>query len=129
MSTIRDDRRYSREHEWVLPLDTTGQLRVGITDHAQDQLGDVVFVDLPKVGTDVATAEPVGAVESVKTVSDIYSPVAGKIVSVNTALAMSPELINKSPYDEGWIFEIEVADPAEVEGLLDARAYAELTAE
>ena len=129
MSTIREDRRYSKEHEWILPLDAAGQFRVGITDHAQDQLGDVVFVDLPEAGRELVAEEPVGAVESVKTVSDVYSPLAGRVTRVNAALTDRPELVNSSPYDEGWIYEIEAANPAAANELLDAGAYAELIAE
>lgn len=129
MSAIREDRRYSKEHEWILPLAAEGQFRVGITDHAQDQLGDVVFVELPTVGNEIAAMEPVGVVESVKTVSDVYSPLAGKITRVNTALNAQPELVNQSPYDEGWIYEIQAAQPSAVDELLDAAGYRELIAE
>ena len=116
---VPDDLRYSSDHEWVRADD--GRLRVGITDYAQDALGDVVFVDLPDVGTSVAAGESVAEVESTKSVSDIYAPVGGTIVDVNTDLADAPERLNDDPYGEGWIFTIEPAGDAP--DLLDADAY------
>ncbi len=118
---IPDDLRYSSDHEWVRLED--GKARVGITDYAQDALGDVVFVDLPEVGATVAAGDSISEVESTKSVSDIYAPVAGTIAEVNTDLGDNPERLNEDPYGEGWIFMIEVADAAAVDALLDAAAY------
>ncbi|MBU6495919.1 MAG: glycine cleavage system protein GcvH [Acidobacteria bacterium] len=117
--------RYSSDHEWIT-LDST-TVRVGITDYAQDALGDVVYVDLPSVGAAVTAGGSLGEVESTKSVSEIYAPVAGTVSAVNDALSSSPDLINSDPYGEGWICEITLADGASLEGLLDAAAYAELT--
>ena len=118
---IPDDLRYSSDHEWVRLED--GRARVGITDYAQDALGDVVFVDLPDVGAAVTAGESISEVESTKSVSDIYAPVAGTIAEVNADLADAPERLNEDPYGEGWIFVVTVDDVAQVEGLLDAAAY------
>jgi glycine cleavage system H protein len=118
---IPDDLRYSSDHEWVRVED--GKVRLGITDYAQDALGDVVFVEVPAVGRAVAAGESFAEVESTKSVSDIYAPVAGTVVEVNTDLADHPERLNEDPYGEGWIAVIEPGDPASVEGLLDAAAY------
>ncbi len=116
-----DDIRYTREHEWS--RDEGGRLRVGITDYAQDALGDVVYVDLPDVGASVQANQSLGEVESTKSVSDVYSPVTGTVVEVNALVDERPELVNEAPYGDGWLVVIEPADPAEVEGLLDAEAY------
>ncbi|MGH9085352.1 MAG: glycine cleavage system protein GcvH [Acidimicrobiales bacterium] len=118
---IPDDLRYSSDHEWVRLED--GRARVGITDYAQDALGDVVFVDLPEVGATVAAGEGISEVESTKSVSDIYAPVAGTVAEVNGDLADNPERLNEDPYGEGWIFVLTVDDPSAVDGLLDAAAY------
>jgi glycine cleavage system H protein len=118
---IPDDLRYSSDHEWIRVED--GKARVGITDYAQDALGDVVFVDLPEVGKAVAAGESISEVESTKSVSDIYAPVAGTVTEVNTDLADAPERLNEDPYGEGWIFSIAVDDPTQLDGLLDAAAY------
>ena len=118
---IPDDLRYSSDHEWVRLED--GKARVGITDYAQDALGDVVFVDLPEVGAVVAAGASISEVESTKSVSDIYAPVAGTVAEVNTDLADAPERLNEDPYGEGWIFVLAVDDPGQVTGLLDAAAY------
>jgi glycine cleavage system H protein len=117
--------RYSSDHEWVAVED--GIARVGITDYAQDALGDVVYVDLPNAGTSIAVAESFGEVESTKSVSELYAPVSGEIVMVNDELADSPEKLNEDPYGAGWILTIRMSDPAELDGLLDANAYAALT--
>jgi glycine cleavage system H protein len=123
---IPDELRYSVEHEWVR---TEGaRVRVGITDYAQDALGDIVYVELPTVGTEVAAGGKMAEVESTKSVSEIYAPVAGTVVAVNEALPDSPERINEDPYGEGWICELDLADGTTVEALLDAAAYSELTA-
>ncbi len=121
---IPDDLRYSSDHEWVRIED--GKAKVGITDYAQDALGDVVFVDLPELGAAVAAGESISEVESTKSVSDIYAPLAGTIVEVNADLASAPERLNEDPYGEGWIFVVEVADAAAVDALLDAAAYRSL---
>lgn len=123
---VPEDLRYTAEHEWVRP-DEGGTVRVGITDFAQQQLGDVVYVDLPEVGTQVRAQETLGEVESTKSVSDLYAPVTGRVVARNEALADTPELVNTDPYGDGWLFRMQVAEPAELEGLLDAKAYAELS--
>ena len=116
-----DDLRYTREHEWIR---TTGEtLRVGVTDYAQEALGDIVFVTLPEVGAEVAAGEPCGEVESTKSVSDIYAPVTGTVVARNESLDAAPELVNSDPYGEGWMIDIRPAEPASVDGLLDAAAY------
>jgi glycine cleavage system H protein len=118
---IPDDLRYSSDHEWVRV--EAGKARIGITDFAQDALGDVVFVDLPEVGTAAAAGASISEVESTKSVSDIYAPLSGTIVEVNGDLSDAPERLNEDPYGEGWICAIELSDPAEVDGLLDAAAY------
>jgi glycine cleavage system H protein len=118
---IPDRLRYSTDHEWVAVEGATA--RIGITDYAQDALGDVVFVDVPAVGRSVSAGESMSEVESTKSVSDIYAPVSGTISAVNDALASSPDALNRDPYGEGWICEIEMSDPAEVEALLDAAGY------
>ena len=115
--------RYAASHEWSSPVDN-GIVTVGITDYAQDQLGDVVFVELPQAGGHVSAGEAVAVVESVKTASDIYAPVAGKITEVNEALIDAPEQINTNPYGDGWIFRLEPDDPAQLDSLLDASGYA-----
>jgi glycine cleavage system H protein len=119
--------RYTKEHEWVAADGARG--RVGITDFAQDALGDVVFVQLPDVGANVSAASSIAEVESTKSVSDIYAPVGGTIVEVNTALESTPEQLNQDPYGDGWIFVIEMSDAAQVDSLLDAAAYHRLVEE
>jgi glycine cleavage system H protein len=122
---IPDDLRYTDAHEWVRE-GAEGVVRVGITDYAQTQLGDVVYVDLPAVGDAVTAGEPCGEVESTKSVSQIYAPLSGEVVAVNGALEDSPELVNSGPYDDGWMFEIRAADTGR-DALLDAAAYRGLT--
>ncbi|SFO77444.1 glycine cleavage system H protein [Geodermatophilus dictyosporus] len=126
--TTPDDRRYTDQHEWALVQgggDTGTVVRVGITDHAQDALGDIVFVQLPEVGAEVTPGNPIGEVESTKSVSDVYSPVAGVVSAVNEALTDTPETVNADPYGQGWLVEITVSgdggDPTA--DLLDAAAY------
>jgi glycine cleavage system H protein len=114
--------RYSRDHEWV-GRDRDGTVRIGITDYAQDALGDVVFVQIPTVGTMVSDGEAFGEVESTKSVSDIYAPVAGTVAAVNDALSDAPQLLNEDPYGDGWICTIEMSDPSQYDALLDAEAY------
>lgn len=115
MTTTPTDRKYAASHEWL-----ASDGKVGITDHAQEQLGDVVYVELPEVGREVKVGEAVAVVESVKTASDIYAPASGKIVAVNEELSGSPELVNSAPYEGGWLFQIEVTEEGD---LLDAAAY------
>ncbi len=122
---IPDDLRYSKDHEWARLED--GRIRIGITDYAQDALGDVVYVDVPEVGRTVDVNDSFSEVESTKSVSDIFAPVAGTIVEVNEALGDAPERLNEDPYGEGWICIIEPADPAEIDALLDAEGYRSLT--
>jgi glycine cleavage system H protein len=122
---VPDDLRYSPEHEWA--RQEGSRVRVGITDYAQDSLGDIVYVELPALGEEVVPGATLGEVESTKSVSEIYAPVAGTVVAVNTALADAPERLNSDPYGEGWICEIELSDPAGAGELLDAAAYRELT--
>jgi glycine cleavage system H protein len=114
--------RYTREHEWV-DVTAEGRVRFGITDHAQDALGDIVFVTLPTVGATVTAGEPCGEVESTKSVSDIYAPVSGTVVARNDAVETSPETLNTDPYGAGWIAEVDAADADAVDGLLDAAGY------
>ncbi len=115
---------YTKDHEWGKP--EGGKVRVGISDYAQDQLGDIVFVELPQVGSRHAKGEQFGTVESVKAVSELYMPVGGEVLSVNKALEESPELLNKEPYESGWIIEIKPSDPAELKGLMARSAYLDL---
>ena len=115
--------RYTEDHEWVR-LEGDGPATIGITDHAQTALGDVVFVDLPEVGREVAAGEACAVVESVKAASDVYAPVAGRVVEVNAALVEDPGLINREPTGEGWFFRIEPKEPAAVAALMDEGAYA-----
>ena len=122
---IPDDLHYSSDHEWARA--SAGTVRVGITDYAQDALGDVVFVDLPKVGTPIAVGASLGEVESTKSVSEIYAPVAGTISAVNEALSGAPELVNSDPYGDGWICEITTTSSTDFDALLDASGYATLT--
>ena len=119
--------QYSSEHEWIAV--DGARARIGITDYAQDALGDVVFVNLPAVGTAVTSGASVAEVESTKSVSDIYAPVSGTIVEVNHALDDAPEHVNNDPYGEGWIFVVEMSDPTELDGLMDAEAYRRMVEE
>ncbi|MBL6276222.1 glycine cleavage system protein GcvH [Micromonospora fiedleri] len=123
---IPEDLRYTAEHEWVAAADG-GAVRVGITHFAQDALGDIVYVQLPEPGAVVAAGESLGEIESTKSVSELYAPVAGTVSARNEVLADTPEVINTDPYGSGWLVEIAVADPAAVDGLLTADAYRELT--
>jgi glycine cleavage system H protein len=121
---IPEDLRYTTEHEWVAP--GTPVVRVGITHYAQDALGDIVFVQLPDAGTEVEAGQPFGEVESTKSVSEIYAPFDGTVVARNDQLTDEPELINSDPYGAGWLVQLEPADPAAIDDLLDAAAYREL---
>jgi glycine cleavage system H protein len=124
---VPDDRRYTRDHEWALLED--GRVRVGITDYAQDALGDVVYVQIPELDTAVEVGATFSEVESTKSVSDIYAPISGRIVDVNAELADAPNRLNDDPYGDGWICVIEPDDPSAVDALLDADAYRTLIAE
>jgi glycine cleavage system H protein len=123
---IPEDLRYTAEHEWVVG-DGSGSVRVGITHFAQDALGDIVYVQLPDEGAVVAAGEPLGEIESTKSVSEIYAPVSGTVAARNEALGDTPEVINTDPYGAGWLLEITPNDPTAVDGLLTAAAYRELT--
>jgi len=124
--TTPEDLKYTEEHEWLATTEGT-TVRVGITEYAQDQLGDVVFVELPKVGAAVEAGSPLGEVESTKSVSEIFAPISGTVVAVNNALDDTPELINSDPYGDGWIVEINAEDLSSLDELMDAAAYQELT--
>lgn len=128
MSNVPADLSYTAEHEWISAPDADGVVTVGITDHAQDSLGDVVYVDLPEAGTSFAAGESFGEVESTKSVSDLYMPVAGEVVETNGDLEDEPGSINSEPYAAGWLVKIRPEDPASLEDLLDAAAYAAETA-
>jgi glycine cleavage system H protein len=121
-----EELKYTEEHEWLASTAAT-TVRVGITEYAQQQLGDVVFVELPEVGKSVSAGDPVGEVESTKSVSEIFAPVDGEVAAVNSALDGQPELINSDPYGEGWILELSVSGADVLDGLLDATAYQQLT--
>lgn len=125
MANIPDDLHYSKDHEWVR---VEGDVAVvGITDYAQDSLGDVVYVELPKPGDDFASNEPFGSVESVKAVSETFSPVSGEVVAINEALTDDPDQVNKDPYGEGWMIRIKLSNPGEVDSLLTAAEYEDFT--
>ena len=119
-----DDLKYTAEHEWIrTPGEAEGSIRIGITDYAQEQLGDIVYVSLPELGTDVEAAAAVGELESTKSVSDVYVPVSGTVVARNEGLDANPELVNSDPYGDGWLFELVPSDPSDVDGLLSAADY------
>lgn len=120
-----EDVKYTEQHEWLRMEGS--RARIGITDYAQDALGDVVYVDIPEVGTEIRGGEPFGEVESTKSVSDVYAPVSGTVVERNAALVEAPELVNEDPYGDGWMIVIELSDPSQQGGLLDAAAYREFT--
>jgi glycine cleavage system H protein len=118
---LPEDLRYAEDHEWLRPSE--GAARIGISDYAQDQLGDIVYVELPAVGRRLNKGEEFGTVESVKAVSSLYMPVGGEVAAVNGQLAEAPELVNTDPYGQGWMIEVKVTDPAEIEVLMDRPAY------
>lgn len=122
MSETPANLRFAESHEWAL-LDTDGTVLVGISDHAQDALGDLVYVELPEVGQSLDKGGEAGVVESVKAASDVYAPVGGEVIEINEALADEPELVNKSPYGDGWLYRIQPSDKAELDELLDAATY------
>ncbi|EPZ42658.1 MULTISPECIES: glycine cleavage system protein GcvH [Alicyclobacillus] len=121
MSNVPDNLRYSKEHEWVRVEGSRAY--IGITDFAQDELGDIVYVELPEVGTQLTVNETFGTVESVKTVSDLFAPVTGKVVEVNGGLEDAPERVNSSPYEDGWMVVVELSDKSELDALMDASQY------
>ena len=121
---LPDDLRYGEDHEWA--RSESGNIRVGIDDYAQDQLGDIVYVDLPQVGDTFSKGEEFGSVESVKAVSELYLPVGGEVIEINTKLEDSPELVNGSPYDDGWMVLVKPDNPAELDALMDKDAYLEM---
>lgn len=122
MSNIPSDLKYIRSHEWIR-VEDDGTVTIGITDHAQKLLGDVVYVELPETDSEVALEDEIAVVESVKAASDIYAPLSGTIIAVNEALEDAPETVNSSPYDDGWMFKMKPSEPSEIEGLIDAESY------
>lgn len=128
MSQIPTDLKYIETHQWVR-VAADGTATVGITDFAQDQLGDVVFVELPEVGDTVTGGEEAGVAESVKSASDVFSPVTGEVIEINESLEEEPEKLNEDPYGEGWLFRVKLADKGELDGLMEADAYAEVVAD
>ncbi len=128
MSNVPQELKYTKSHEWVLAGDD-GQVTIGITDHAQELLGDMVFIELPEIDKELAAGDECSVVESVKAASDVYAPIAGTVVAVNEQLVDAPELINEDPYGEGWMFRLQIADVDELDGLMDAEAYEAIEAE
>ena len=122
---VPDDRKYTQEHEWVLIEGDTGT--IGVTDYAAGEMGDVVFVELPEPGSEFSQGDTVGTIESVKAVADLYLPLSGEILEINDTVVDSPELLNSSPLDDGWLMKVRISDPAELDQLMDAAAYSELT--
>lgn len=128
MSNVPEELKYTKSHEWVR-READGSVTVGITEHAQDLLGDMVFVELPEVGRQLAAEEDCAVVESVKAASDVYAPITGEVTEANSALEDSPEIVNQNPYGDGWLFRMKPADEAEIDALLDAAGYAAVVAE
>jgi len=124
VSTYPDNLKYAPTHEWVR-LEEDGTAVIGISDHAQDALGDIVFIELPEVGTTVHVKDEVAVVESVKAASDIYSPVSGEVIAVNEALVDAPETVNAVPYDDGWFYKVQISDEQEMDELMDSDAYSD----
>jgi len=122
MSEIPSELKYTKSHEWVRD-ENDGSVSIGITDHAQELLGDLVFVELPEVGSEMSAEDAVCVVESVKAASDVYMPVSGEVIEINDALADTPETINDSPYDDGWLIRVKLSNPDELDELMDADAY------
>lgn len=123
MANIPEDLRYSEEHEWLRP--SSEYVTIGITDHAQSQMGDVVFIELPEVGDEITRGEAFGTVESTKAVSELFAPVTGKVVEINDTLVDAPETVNEDPYGDGWMLRVEPADPSDLDEMMDAEAYRE----
>lgn len=128
MSNVPEDLKYTKSHEWIRQEDD-GSLTIGVTDHAQDMLGDMVFVELPEVGGSLEVGEDCAVVESVKAASDVYAPVSGEVVAVNESLEDSPDLVNKDPYGDGWLFRVQPGDASALDAMLDADAYNQVVAE
>ncbi len=122
MSNVPSDLKYISSHEWIR-VEDDGTVTIGITDHAQELLGDVVYVELPEIDSEVALEDEIAVVESVKAASDIYAPLSGTIIAVNDALEDAPETVNSSPYDDGWMFKMKPSEPSEIDGLIDAESY------
>ena len=122
MSNIPSDLKYISSHEWIR-VEDDGSVTIGITDHAQELLGDVVYVELPEMDSEVALEDEIAVVESVKAASDIYAPLSGTIIAINEALEDAPETVNSSPYDDGWMFKMKPSEPSEIDGLIDAETY------
>ena len=123
MSNVPAELKYTKEHEWVSEFTADGTVRIGVTDHAQSELGDVVYVDLPEVGETIDAEATFGEIESTKSVSDLFAPIAGEVVAVNEDLADAPETVNSDPYGAGWLIEVRPNDAADIEGLLSAADY------
>jgi len=123
MSNVPSELKYLSSHEWVRVEDDGETAVIGITDHAQELLGDVVFVELPEVGTELASGDEAGVVESVKAASDIFAPVSGEVIEINEALEDAPETVNSEPYEDGWFFKVKLSDATELDSLLDADGY------
>jgi glycine cleavage system H protein len=123
MANVPDQLRYTTDHEYIKSTDAAGEVLIGITDYAQGELGDIVFVNLPKVGEKFAAHAVFGTIEAVKAVSDLYCPLAGEVVAVNATLDADPAVVNRDPYGEGWMIRLKVGDPAAIQALLDAAAY------
>lgn len=121
---VPDDRKYTQEHEWILIEDGVGM--IGVTDFAAGELGDVVFVELPEVGSEFSQGDTVGTIESVKAVADLYLPVSGEIVAINDAVVDSPELVNSDPFEDGWLLKVKLSETTEADQLMDAAAYGQL---
>jgi glycine cleavage system H protein len=127
MAAVPQDLKYTKDHEWARPSGKS--VVVGVTSHAQEALGDVVYVELPKVGATLTAGQPFGVIESTKAVSELFAPVSGKVVKVNDALSDNPQTVNSDPYQSGWIVEVELSDTKQLDGLMDASAYEKLLAE
>lgn len=123
MANVPEDLRYSEDHEWVSFDEESGVATIGITDYAQGELGDVVYLELPGAGTAVSKGDSAGTIEAVKAVADLYAPLSGEVVEANSSLEDHPEAVNKDPYGDGWMIRVKASDPAELDGLLDAAGY------
>ena len=128
MSNVPEELRYTKSHEWIR-VDEDGNITVGITDHAQEQMGDLVYVELPDIGRTVGDGEELAVIESVKAASDVYSPLAGEVAEVNEALSDAPELVNSDPYGDGWLFKLTPNDSSDLDDMMDADEYTELAAD
>lgn len=122
-ANVPDDLRYTEDHEWLRRGGDSDEVTIGITDFAQEQVGDVVYLELPSPGTPLTAGEPFAEIESAKTVAELFAPITGELIEANSEIEERPELVNESPYDEGWIVRVRLADPAELDGLMDAAAY------